>query len=316
MAMSRPITGTLVVLILTAGGLGLAACGKSADTASTPIETAGQDGGGAAPSAATVRCPARVRTPARPAQAPVDDIAGVRPGLTYDEAANLVLCEDKGLVVKATTRGFNLETPGQRLRQGFEALPAQPVLTGQEIVKKMQDDAMARSSNRLVEALKPGEQLFHVSTMGPPDQDRVIGVWREQWFAEGREPSKASVVEALVKKYGPPSVQEPERVLWLYDSLGRPIGRDSPTLNECQSRVGSTPRSISLSPDCGLSIAARIVPLRTNPDLARSLEVGVADQAKAYAAIEATERTMADMDAARRAAEVDRANQNAEAPKL
>ncbi len=67
-------------------------------------------------------CPADIETPARAADAPVDDVVGVRPGMTYEEAANVVLCTDDLMVVTGPiTTGFNIQTYGQTLRQGFTA---------------------------------------------------------------------------------------------------------------------------------------------------------------------------------------------------
>ncbi|MBX3484283.1 hypothetical protein [Phenylobacterium sp.] len=295
-------------------GVLLSGCQKKTEggggpAASTTASTAGEK-------APRVHCPARLQTAARPAGAPVDDVVGVRPGLTYDEAANLVQCEDKSLDVKPTTTGFDIESYGQRLRQGFDAKPREPEMTSQEILKKMHDDAAARGANRVVDALKPGQQLFYVSTIGPPDQDRVVGVWREQWFEEGRNPPLETVRKALTDKYGPPTLDQNGEIYWLHDAMGRPLDRDSPLTGNCLGRVRATSNGFSLNPDCGLTVAARIVPLKTNPDLARSLELGIADQAKGYAAIEATEKALAAADAQRRAKEVQRANQNADAPKL
>src|SRR6202008_4554327 len=73
-----------------------------------------------------VDCPARVATKSRDAKAPVDDVLGVRPGLTYEEAANLVLCSHDLMVVQADGRGFQIKTYGETLRQGFSARLAQP----------------------------------------------------------------------------------------------------------------------------------------------------------------------------------------------
>ena len=39
-----------------------------------------------------VKCPAKVARSERPAGAPVDDVVGVRAGMTYEEAANVVMC--------------------------------------------------------------------------------------------------------------------------------------------------------------------------------------------------------------------------------
>ena len=72
-----------------------------------------------------VDCPARVATKARDSKAPVDDVLGVRPGLTYEEAANLVLCSHDLMVVQADGRGFQIKTYGETLRQGFSARLAQ-----------------------------------------------------------------------------------------------------------------------------------------------------------------------------------------------
>ena len=69
-----------------------------------------------------VNCPPKIATAARAAAAPVDDVVGVRPGLTYEEAVNVVLCDNQMLVMSAATdRGFQIQTYGQTIRQGFNA---------------------------------------------------------------------------------------------------------------------------------------------------------------------------------------------------
>ena len=50
-----------------------------------------------------VDCPADINTPAPPTGAPVDDVVGVRPGLTWEEAANVVMCTNDLMVVQADT---------------------------------------------------------------------------------------------------------------------------------------------------------------------------------------------------------------------
>ena len=105
-----------------------------------------------------VRCPAKIKSAARAAQAPVDDIVGVRPGLTYEEAANLVLCTNDLMVVQnETSRGFNINTYGATLRQGFAARFAEPRVqkTSQQYMKEMQDDWMARSGNAVRDTTRP-----------------------------------------------------------------------------------------------------------------------------------------------------------------
>ena len=97
---------------INAGSAGAMEAAKTTATAEEVAEEARDD----------VDCPADINTPAPPTGAPVDDVVGVRPGLTWEEAANVVMCTNDLLVVKAdTTRGFQMQTYGQNIRQGFNA---------------------------------------------------------------------------------------------------------------------------------------------------------------------------------------------------
>src|SRR5690242_20309812 len=101
------------MLALTIAGV-LAGCGSKAQPgpggAGSPAasQRAQQQGDATAEEVAEeqrgdVRCPAKVKSKERAAQAPVDDIVGVRPGLTYEEAANLVLCTNDLMIVQTET---------------------------------------------------------------------------------------------------------------------------------------------------------------------------------------------------------------------
>ena len=122
-----------------------------------------------------VDCPARVATKARDSKAPIDDVLGVRPGLTYEEAANLVLCSHDLMVVQADGRGFQIKTYGETLRQGFSARIAQPRVekTSKQIMQEMQDYTIGRSGNRVNEDMKPGDSKWYVGTIGLPGKPMV-----------------------------------------------------------------------------------------------------------------------------------------------
>jgi hypothetical protein len=313
----------------------LTACG-SGSASSTPGATGtGSTAGKAAPRPANasaeevaeesrgkVRCPARVETKPRDAGAPVDDVLGVRPGMTYEEAANVVLCTHDLMVVQPDGRGFQIKTYGETLRQGFAARIAQPRVekTSKQIMQEMQDSAIGRSGNRVTEDMKPGDSKWYVGTIGTPGKERVINVAREEWFAEGRNPTSESVEQALVKKYGPPTRKQPPSsgtryLSWAYDPLGRPITETSPLYYKC-SGVADPDGGANFSPDCGEVIVAQIFPMPDNPELSRFFQVGVVDQAGGYEALTATEQALAQMDNARKAQQVQEAAKNADAPKL
>jgi hypothetical protein len=262
-----------------------------------------------------VKCPPRIETKA-PAGAPVDDIVGVRPGMTWDEAVNAVLCSDEMLVVTPETRrGYTIQTYGQALRQGFNARYAEPRVqkSSKEILAEMQDAAMARGTNRVVRDVKPGQTKWYVGTMGLPEQERVISAAREQWFETGRLPTLASVRDALQEKYGTPTIVEDFRdhglqIVWARDASGQPTQR---------CRAPADPDlGVTMNADCGITVAARIQPSRENPALAEFLQVTTVDQARGYALLEGTERMLQAADAERRAREVEAAANTATKPVL
>jgi hypothetical protein len=323
----------LAVAIVLAGAL--AACGSGKQG---PASGAGSTGGSAAaasppPSGSAsaeqvaeesrgdVRCPARIET--KPSEkGPADDVLGVRPGMTYDEAANIVLCTNDLMVVQPDGRGFQIQTYGAKLRQGFAARFAQPRVekTSKQIMQEMQESTFNRGSNRVNEDMKPGDSKWYVGTIGLPGKERVINVAREEWFAEGRNPTSDSVEQALVKKYGAPTRKQPPAsgmryITWAYDPLGRPITETSPLFARC-SGVADPDGGANFSPDCGEVIVAQIHPLPENPELSRFIQVGVVDQAGGYDALNATEQALQQLDAAQKAQQVQEAAKNSDAPKL
>ena len=324
-----------VALVLTGG---LLACGSGGSGSSSP---SGAPDGSATRSKAPppragnasaedvakesrgdVRCPARIETKARDAKAPIDDVLGVRPGMTYEEAANIVMCTHDLMVVQPDGRGFQIQTFGAQLRQGFAARLAQPRIekTSKQIMQEMQDSAFARSGNRVNEDMKPGDSKWYVGTIGLPGKERVINVAREEWFAEGRNPTSDSVEQALLKKYGTPTRKPPAAagtryITWSYDPLGRQITETSPLFNRC-SGVADPDGGANFSPDCGEVIMAQIYPMPENPALSRFFQVGVVDQAGGYEGLTGTEHALQQLDAARKAQQVQDAAKNADSPKL
>ncbi|MDP2323664.1 MAG: hypothetical protein Q8N51_06500 [Gammaproteobacteria bacterium] len=268
-----------------------------------------------------VDCPAEIDTPPRAANAPVDDVVGVRPGMTYDEAANVVMCSDDLMVVTGPiTRGFDIRTYGQTLRQGFTARHAEPRVekSSKEIMQEMQDDMMARSGNAVRFDLKPGQSKWHVTTMGLPGEEKVLAAGREEWYAEGKNPTMAGVADALMKKYGAPTIDQNnpgQRFLrWIYDPFGRVATETSPLRNQCAGTGGSG--GVNLSPDCGIVVEAHLYPMTDNPALARSLDAGVVDQSTGYELLTSVEQSLEQMEQQKRAKAVEEASKNADAPTL
>lgn len=331
MPASPRITSTAGAAVLAA--LLLAACDKPAPAAKASPGTAGvaasrDDGATAVQVAASARaglsCPARIATPARAEGAPVDDAMGVRPGLSYDEATNAVLCTHELLVVTPEAgRGFRIKDQGMKLRQGFSARFAEPrlVRSGKQIVQDMQREATARSLNSVREELQPGQSKWYVGTMGVPGQERVISVGREERYANEQAPTVDAVRAALRKKYGAPTHErgatptQMPTLRWAHDAAGRPVGEGAPLFFRC---VGHPDPNVgtSVNPECGVVVEALLIPQKTNPDLVDRLMVSIVDQGGGHRAIAATEQALAQGDAQRRAQEVEKSAKTAKGPTL
>jgi hypothetical protein len=276
----------------------------------------------AAEGRAGLDCPPDISTPPRATGGPVDDIQGVRFGMSFEEARAWVLCSDPLLVTSEdTSRGFRLPAEGKSVRQGFEATFAKARVerTGRQIAQDMQDEAMGRGLNRVNRNVGPGQSKWFVGTLGMPGEERVISVSREEWFPSGREPTVSAVAQALIAKYGPATRDEPggdwHRLSWSYDAKGARVVDGSPLYARC--RANPSPDSgLNFVEDCGLTIEAWTKALPDNPDLVQFLQVGIVDQARGYAALEATTQGLEKQAADRRAEQVKDASKNAATPNL
>lgn len=157
-----------------------------------------------------------------------------------------------------------------------------------------------------------GEQYHHFA-------EQRLGVAREEWFEEGRNPTVASIEQALVQKYGAPGRVDRNGgrvyLVWSHDPMGRPITGASPLYHQCNGN-SDPDGGTNFSPDCGIVVVAQVFSLPSNPALSQYFQVGVIDQANGYTAITRTELALQQFDAQRQAREVEAAARNADAPKL
>lgn len=307
----------------------MAACGsKSTNTANS----SGAQPAKAAPTGAAtaeqvakemrgnVRCPAKASTQP-PAGAPVEDVTDIRPGMSWDEAANFVLCDNPLMVVaENTSRNFGINTYGQHIRQGFDGTFAQPrvVKNSQQILEDMRKGEMQRSDNAYIAPLQPGQSRYFVSTMGLPGKEQVLSVAREEYFPDGKMPAFDSVKQALIAKYGMPSAEvdgQRTLLLWEYDSAGSKIAPGAPQVNECRINV-SPDQAVSLNTQCGVTVGAVIEAPGSNLGLAHSLAVTSQNGAQDMAVLKSVADYFQKGDEARRANELNNASKNAGSPKL
>lgn len=219
-----------------------------------------------------ISCPAKIKTAERAATDPVDDVLGVRPGMTYEETRNLILCSNDALFEKPHSVVYSLDTYGQEIKGGFEA------------------------------NYPNGSTYWTVHTMGMPGEERALSVYRTETLKEGSEITVAALKESFIKKYGVPSAQG-DTLKWAYDTRGRLITETSPLYSQCVQQITS-----SLTLDCGIVISASWDTKYQNPSLSTGYSVMSVDKAKGAALLADTQRKLEALEMDRRAKETENAN--------
>lgn len=306
-----PVTASALVLLLGACGGSSGSSESSAPSSSAPAAdkfkemTAEQV---AKHARKGLKCPPKISTPARGEGGPIDDVVGVRPGLSYDESVNATLCDNPLLVVAENTRrGFQIPTYGVTLRQGFDAAFAEPVveLSRREYERQTMDRIMNRDSGRVLE---PGQIRFYVATMGLPGEEKVIRVSREQRFKEGEMPTVEAVVGALQSKYGEASKKQDFDyrldITWAHDARQRKITETSPLIGSCNG-VAKPADGFNLDPKCGVVVKAELLRSRTNNGLVETLMVGSVDQKTGLDLINETEAALLKQNEERKRKEIE-----------
>lgn len=148
--------------------------------------------------AAFRRCPAVVSAPPRAPDQPVDDLGGLRPGISRDDARNILACMAGDFVVRVQAQPFEL--PGK-----------------------------ARRVHDMLEATKDGI-TWRLSLFTPTAaaQPIVAAVRREATFSPGRAPLIADVEAEVLRHFGPAHESHvPQsggrQLTWTYLKSGRAV---------------------------------------------------------------------------------------------
>lgn len=168
-------------------------------------------------------CPPPLTTPGRNPSMPVDDVFGVRPGVTVQEAQALILCRS------------------ERFEFQFEPLWHTPLSRN------------TQSQRQIMQARRPGESIV-VGLVGPLGQERVGAVWRDESFSLSAAPSVQTLAGELASAFGPPheaKTGEFSTVLtWSYTPDGRPMAEPKPQPTGLFARMQGMFRKDQTSEGC------------------------------------------------------------------
>ena len=137
------------------------------------------------------------------------DVVGIKFGMPVADAMRALKADNPRLTLAPNTMSL----------EGFSA-PLMLSVIGTEPPTAAPDGTSGHS----------GETVEILFTL-PPSPEVVWGIQRSYHFATKERPSMDAAIEALVKKYGPPSLPpsaDPRNgtkiIAWVYDGSGRPMG--------------------------------------------------------------------------------------------
>lgn len=228
---------------------------------------------------------AKAQTP----NAVVDDIIGLRPGMSYDEISAVLQGRDDVAVIE-TAEQWIRQSHGLATRQLLRASDGVPCSEGEKSANvgryTVCDTVRGRFGGR--------KEVFNeivVAFTGMPDHEVAGSIWRRVVFPEGKYPTVAAVMNALTEKYGVPHIRQTTsgyysmshrdgatNLNWLYGPTGGIINDDTQ-----KSRCVNGPKpwfaaEHSWNGACGLTIRAEILPVPGNNLLAQVLNVSVVQQ--------------------------------------
>lgn len=283
----------------------------SAPAGAPPARAAGAGGSAAAAAAATDtrRCPPELSTPEPAEGAPVDDILGVRPGQTFAEVEAILACREEDYQVEPGAVWSVRNTHGQPTRQLIRATNGVPC-TGQDIarsMRSMQGDGECSSGprdSRLSMVRNATDEVWVVFT-GLHGEEVAGAVWRTRDYPADAQPTAESLQQALITKYGEPSVAEtltrnslPLRsgdvaLTWVYDLRGRKLSSENPMYRRCSNVNHNFFGSHRWSGECGLMVTAGIRKNPRNNLLVNTMTIGIMNQKDFYDRSQTFESTLA-----------------------
>lgn len=238
--------------------------------------------------AAGRKCPHSPASAARGPGKPVDDVADLRPGMTFDDVEALLECRD-GILNFDTAEAWAIKNEGQPTRQLLRAAdgdvcPAEARLAG---------GGECEDGGYGFALLQNVREEFVVAFTGLPQAEQAGIIWRRTVFPVDAPPTVASVQEALVAKYGQPHLAANQEgyynlghrrgsvtYSWVFDAQQQPIpGADSARRSRCVNGPRPTfQKQMSWNSGCGVTVRAEIMSAPANTLLASELNVVVMDQ--------------------------------------
>ena len=251
-------------------------------------------------------CMSTPNIPVQSADAPSDDIRGLRTGVSLDDAISYIECSDRKVAFASTaeTNTIGGQYFGREVRTFVEIATGKPI------------KVMAYTpGNLLAEQLfSPLAESYKLLAFGDPKHETVYGITREQVFSEENGPTVAATTDALTTKYGVPQFIDNsangKTYYWVYDPQEHPMAKSDIAARQCANGAGDGGQG-NWTNGCGLTIHAAYRTKVGNELLVARLTVSVIEQAKLVDVAQQLQASWKAQDETRKRSEADKAKGSA-----
>lgn len=228
----------------------------------------------------------------------VDDIVGLRPGLSFNDTLALLECRDDIRVIQTAALWTAPENFGIPTRQLLRASDGIPCTEKQAARANACDTGGGR-----FEPLRDVTREYIVAFTGLPEEEVARVVWRRTVYGAEDKQAISVLSQALIEKYGAPQLQATgthlrlndvragaTNLAWLNSREGAPMMPPSSQFSNAAMNWETCVNGLkpqfatrqAWSSGCNLTIRAEILPQPDNGLLARELNMVVVNQRDLY----------------------------------
>ncbi len=266
----------------------LTACGGSDDSGA--VSSGSNEVTDQQPQIAKVNCPAVLTTAARASDQPVDDVVGVRLGLSYDEVSNVALCRNSEFKIDSSSewgRSF-AKYSSLDMRRILRATNGEEC-TWQEVARSNRGTGFGSTSrehrcstDQFKKGIKDATETLIVLFNGVYGKEKANGIWHSRVFLKDEEPSVDALIKSLTDKYGSPQKivkkKSSTKIVWVHDTRGRLMSESNQLFNRCLDIDPVFSNAQRLTSACGLTISVLIDHVRDSEILAGHMYIALMDQ--------------------------------------
>jgi hypothetical protein len=226
-----------------------------------------------APTPEKLNCPSSFDIPVKAADAPVDDLRGLRVGMSLAQTILYFKCKSPDITFNPPARQGQALNLNRAMNMRGVGLQRQ---NNEDLINSWSGFNFYGHKIQTEFHLRSPQLTYRILAFGDDGKEMVYGVWQEQDF-ESDKPAVDKTKADLIAKYGQPSSVEDDNsneitLEWKYDPNNKKLSKTTEDFRTCRGSGDSW------NEGCGLTIYAHLYRDFNNNLLARNMTVGVFQQ--------------------------------------